>query len=522
MKNLKIKNGLIVFTSLVCAFLILGFVINLKLLIQPTKELTEDKIDFKEYTEAVQNQYTSKFFLKNSFLNLNGFFARSTGRSSYNDVVLLKNGMITHGTSSKLDMNGLANGINSFNAHLKENDVDFLYVQLPMKIDVNNELVLSGSQSYANENSNQLLSLIDKNVSVIDMRDYIAKNADDIENYFYRTDHHWNSYGAFEAYGVILNYLSTKYPEKALDMSNADIKNWDITVYEDWFLGSHGKRVGKYYAGTDDLAVFTPKFKTSMSMYVTNHRRFTSGSFSDAVMVDSYLDKPNYFEENPYCVYIGGDYPLVHHKNSSVKNDLKVLIIKDSYTIPVQAFLSTVVSELDVLDPRHYKETTIAEYVEISKPDIVIMMINPSQFPEAKYQKFGINEAKIHIAQKNKVEVASYDTIKLSAGENDNYIYKSLANGLNKNQKYEVTIEDINFLSKDTKGASIALYDSDSKKIISSFTFDLEYCKENGFSWTFVTPDNSGNLHILLYCGTHGNTSTNSMECTSVKVYKYE
>ena len=521
MKSFKLKSGLKIFASLVCIFLCLGFIINLYLLVNPTKRLVEDEINFKEYTKAVQDQYTSKFFLRNSFLNLNGAFAKVTGKSSHNDVIRLKNGMITYG-STKLNMDGLANGINSFDAHLKKNDIDYLYVQLPMKMDKNNELVLSGKESYANENASNLLAQLNKDVSVIDMRDYLANNVEEIERYFYRTDHHWNTYGAFEAYGVILDYLSTKYPDKRFDKTKADINSWDTSVYENWFLGSHGKRVGKYYAGTDDLAVFTPKFDTKMSMFVTNHRRFTSGSFTDAVMINSYLDKPDYFGENPYCVYIGGDFPLVHHRNANAENDLKVLMIKDSYTIPVQAFLSTVVSELDVLDPRHYTETTIAEYVEISKPDIVIMMVNPSVFAETKYQKFGIEEANKHIAESTPSELVSYDSIKLTAPQDKSYFYKSLASGLKNNAKYEITIEDISLTTSGSNGVYVALYDADNKKIISGFNFDIDYCKKNGFSWTFLTPEKSGKLHLLLYCGPHGKTGGNQLECTNIIVSKYE
>ena len=521
MKSFKLKNGLKIFASLVCAFLLLGFIVNLRLIIQPTKDLAEGNIEFKEYTKAVQDQYTSKFTLKNSFLNLNGAFARATGRSSYNNIIRLKNGMLTYG-STKLDMSGLANGINSFNAHLKENNVDFLYVQLPMKMDINNELVLSGKESYANENANQLLTLIDENVSVIDMRNYLANNVEDIEKYYYRTDHHWNTYGAFKAYSIILDHLSSQYPSKEFDKSTADINNWNVTVYENWFLGSHGKRVGKYYAGTDDLAVFTPKFDTQMSMFVTNHRRFTSGSFSDTVIINSYLDKPNYFGENPYCVYIGGDYPLVHHRNINVENGLKALIIKDSYTLPVQAFLSTAVSEVDVLDPRYYNETTIAEYVEISKPDIVIMMLNPSIFEDTKYQKFGIDKANKHIAENTPCEIASYDSIKLSAQEGKGYIYKALASELKNNAKYEITIEDMDLTTTGSNSVYVALYDSENKKIISGFNFDIDYCKKNGFSWTFLTPEKSGELQLLLYCGPHGKTGGNLLECTNIVVSKYE
>jgi hypothetical protein len=220
---------------------------------------------------------------------------------------------------------------------------------------------------------------------VLDLRLTLTPDAESVEKYFYNTDHHWNTHGSFAAYGVILAYLREPFPMAPIDLSLADPKNWKQTVYEDWFLGSRGKRVGIYFGGVDDLTIYTPKFETQMSMYVPKHRAYTSGSFEDTVIKKEYLDAPDYFNENPYCTYIGGDYPLVYHKNDLAGNDLKVLLIKDSFSLPLQAFLSTAVRELEVLDPRYYNESTVTEYVVKSNPDIVLMAVNPSMFENECY-----------------------------------------------------------------------------------------------------------------------------------------
>lgn len=513
------------FTILICSFILFFFLFNVPLFVDSIENSTENDYDFDSFTNEIQTQYTSSFFEREGFININGLFTRLIGKKSNNNKVdMLKNGMLINSNIVYTDTSNLSKSINKFGEHLSNNGVEFLYVQLPMKVDKDNSLILTGNVNFANQNSDELLAGLNDNIKYIDARDYITSTPEDVKQYFYRTDHHWNTYGAFKMYGVILDYLASEFPDKSFDLSYADISNWNSTVYNDWFLGSLGKRVGALYAGVDDLTVLTPKFETNMSMYVTNHKKFTLGSFEDTVINNGFLDKKDYFGENPYCVYVGGDYPLVNHINNNATNDLKVLIIKDSFSLPLQSFLSTSVKELDVIDARYFNECSIAEYVDVSKPDIVIMAINPSVFRETKYQNFGIDKAEYHINQVKKTEVEiKKSSFELTATTGNNYAYTEILGNLEYNTKYTVNIENITSLVGDSEGVTIALYNKDTQKFVSSYVFNLEFCKENGFEWSFVTPNiKSGNLQILIYAGLHSKTANNSLKYEDITVYKYE
>ena len=488
------------------------------------KEAFEDKdIKFSDFTEQIHIQYINKFSPRRLFVNLNGFITRGIGKKTLNYVDLMKNGMLIDYNITHTDTSSLAQSINKFNSHLSENDIKFVYVQLPMKVDKNNELIYSGNINYANQNSNELLEKLDDDVTYIDMRDYIASTPSDIEKYFYRTDHHWNTYGGFEAFNVILNHLNSEFPEKNIDVSYADIENWNARVYTDWFLGSLGKRVGASFGGYDDITILTPNFNTDMSMYISNEKLFNCGKFEDVVIDSSYLDKPNYFNENPYWSYIGGDFPLVNHINKNATNDLKVLIIKDSFSLPMQAFLSTSVKELDVIDARIFSESTIAEYIDASKPDIVIMAINPSVFDDSSYQEFGIDEANLHIGKTEKTEILKHGSFQISDSSGKNEIYEVILENLDTNAKYTVSFGDIVSESNEVHGACIALYNATSKKIISSYVFDLQSTMKNGYEWTFMTPDiKSAQYKLIIYPGLITDTENAPMQFEHLVVYKYE
>lgn len=83
-------------------------------------------------------------------------------------------------------------------------------------------------------------------------------------------------------------------------------------------------------------------------------------------------------------MYIGGDYSLNIIKNNLSPNDKKVLLIRDSFGCAFTPFLSLICSELDTVDFRYYKQGSIIDYIEESKPDIVIALFNPSGIQEMR------------------------------------------------------------------------------------------------------------------------------------------
>ena len=75
--------------------------------------------------------------------------------------------------------------------------------------------------------------------------------------------------------------------------------------------------------------------------------------------------------------YFGGDYPEVIIKNNTLNNG-KILLIKDSFSLPFAAYLSTVVGEIHMIDLRYYKQQTVLDYIDDYQPDMVIILYNPS------------------------------------------------------------------------------------------------------------------------------------------------
>lgn len=270
---------------------------------------------------------------------------------------------------------------------------DFLYIQLPFKVA---PVEYGGGDDlpiyvhdYANENCDNFLSHMKlSGVSYYDIRDQFWNCGLSQKELFFDTDHHWTIRGAFTATGFIADYLNQNYDFGIPDNLYTD-DNFDQTVYKDWFIGTMGRRVGRIYGGVDDFTLYTPKFDTDMTLTQIEglSEVVTEGSFQDAVLEMKYLEDPD-LTTNRYAVY-HGDYQELRFENHLAKNDKKILIIKDSFGIPVYSFLSLGISEVRAIDMRLF-DKDLESYIADYDPDLVVLMYNGDTFaPEMFNFKVG-------------------------------------------------------------------------------------------------------------------------------------
>jgi len=70
--------------------------------------------------------------------------------------------------------------------------------------------------------------------------------------------------------------------------------------------------------------------------------------------------------------------------NNNLVNNGKVIMIKDSFGIPVYSFLSLGIHELRAIDLRLFDDS-VAKYAKENKPDVVILMYNGDTFNEEMF-----------------------------------------------------------------------------------------------------------------------------------------
>ena len=519
MKSNTIIKGII--TGVVIVIVLNLAYSNKNLIEEPIQKYFAKEYNFEEAKDAITTTYVENLKQKYWFINLNGLFVRLTGGRVCNDIVLLNNGMLTDANVASYDTTNNALMVEELSEQLKNKGIDLLYVQSPSKMDLNNDLLPLGLVNEGNNNANQLIEhLENNNVNVLDLRTDMADTPEHIKEYFYDTDHHWNPIGAFHAFQEISKYLQGMYPDEEINGYYQDIENWDIHRKEDWFLGSRGKRTGTYFAGVDDLIWLTPKFDTEMSFANIYRGDFYYGDYETANIREEYINEKDYFNRNAYCVYIGGDFPLTKHRNSYAPVDMKILIVKDSFVLPLESYFSTVFKEVDVIDLRHYTAGTLDEYILESNPDLVIMNFNT--YGVSSEVLYGTGADVSLESNKTTEKIGELEFLKIYSAPENNYNCQTLYNNIETGRKYTLKCETIEVAEGYTDAISMLLYDSETQTTYDCDMWDLRYSNKDGqYEWTFTAPSEGNNLELIVYSGICGKTSNIGIEMTGIELYKY-
>ena len=228
---------------------------------------------------------------------------------------------------------------------------------------------------------------------------------------------------------------------------------------------------------------------------------------------EEYREKQDLFAVTPYVIYIGGDYPSVQHRNLSAPNQKKVLFLKDSFGLAIQAFLSTEFSAVDVIDPRYFTDAGIAEYCEWTRPDLVIMMMSPSAVSNRYYNRVGISAQEREKLQNRSMKTV-LDACEIQAdGNNVAESLESIPVKLQTGKSYRVSFEEVSPRDQMPDAISLVLYNKAIESPAQQWIFDTDYYgTKEPWQWTFtVQPNESGEEYDLYLCsglfGSEGNAA---------------
>lgn len=329
--------------------------------------------------ESAANQDLDR---SHTFIELYGGIQRLTGRRILVDmadpeytVVRLEDGTLAFQnlTVEPVEQADNADSVAALKEFVENTyNLPFLYVQAPQKV-VPEELP-AGMRNYGNENADQLLAELEqRGVDTFDLRPGIsAAQAATDQSFYFCTDHHWTPLAGFTAYQLLSGELNNRYDYTA-DARFTAPAQYDITTYEDWFLGSQGKRVGTQYAGLDSIDLWSPMFDTNFTYSAFGFFEDRNGTFDQTLLFPERLEPKDYYSGNPYTLYSGGDYPLGRMINHNNPDGPRVLLIRDSFSCAMAPFLALQCGELMTMDMRYFKDD-LAGYIDWLRPDLVMVM----------------------------------------------------------------------------------------------------------------------------------------------------
>lgn len=213
-----------------------------------------------------------------------------------------------------------------------------------------------------NKPSIDILNIVKDNLKGKYKIDYLPiENFENYKEHFYKTDHHWNYKGSYEAYKKIVKMMTKDKPLEPIEEKEFDA----------YFYGSAAR--------STQIFDYKEKFK----VYRFNYPKYT-------VYVNGVKGKYGSEEE-----YLKGDYdttPLINHYGEYYGGDdgelvfdfnkpkkLNILILGSSYTNPINKLIASHFNKTYVVDLRHYTWTkgedfNIKEYLKDNKIDKVLII----------------------------------------------------------------------------------------------------------------------------------------------------
>ena len=335
--------------------------------------------------EKVKDVLQGKMLWKSGFVDMNGGAVRLAGRRMCNERMLFQNGMSgyvsewsKHGDDARVRAE---DEIAAFGESLKRLGIPFLFVLVPLKMDLAGELVPQGFPAYnPNSMGSQIAAAVsERGVHTFDMTSLLAATPDDVTRNYFLTDHHWRYRTALRSACLVANELSEILSVPDLrNHPRLQEENWRWTTLPRSFLGSCGMRTGRLFAGLDDFEYALPKFDVTIERSIQSKGFHVRGDFRKAEMVSAKVKTGARPSANRYAAYTGTDVDVQRHVNCGAAVPIRVMLVKDSFGNPVSAFWATVFKKVIQVDPRKLPEgTTALDLARQYRPDAVVELVNP-------------------------------------------------------------------------------------------------------------------------------------------------
>ena len=280
-----------------------------------------DDIASGDWGEDVESYLADHIPFRDFFVGLNAYFDLYTGRQAGKDIQVLGDALVE--APVEIDTTAAQRKMNVINgfAETVGQTVDFA-------------IVPSAGWAHAGQSGEYfddaiirgIYAMTSENIRTVDMLSVFENHPE----LYYRTDHHWTSEGAYEGYKTYMTEIGREYRKKS---------DFSIEIIED-FQGSTYSRSALWLTPGESLELWLG----SENLTVTNAE--TEG-IHEGTFYRNRLE-----EADKYTVFLDGNHSLVRIQNPEKTG--KILVIRDSYSNCLGAFLAESYGEVVLVDLRYY------------------------------------------------------------------------------------------------------------------------------------------------------------------------
>ena len=306
-----------------------------------------------EFGEKFETYLSDHTAFRNFYVGLNAYYNLALGNNGSCGIYNCKNNYLVN---DPCEYDRLSTNLDVIKEFAENTDIDTTVLIAPSTGYICSDILPKNHLTY---NDDKLFELINKKLSsthFADIRNAFKSEYENGNQIYYKTDHHWTSYGAFVAYKELSDYLGYTANEKAI---------YDITSYDD-FYGTTYSSSGFWLTPADKIEVWDNKSNDS---YITT--TITDGA--NTIEQDDMFFYDHLTEDDKYPVFIDGNHPLTVIKNTNADSDKNLLIIKDSFAHSLTPFLADHYSTITLVDMRYYKDK-VSKLIEDNNYDQILFL----------------------------------------------------------------------------------------------------------------------------------------------------
>lgn len=367
---MKQKNNILIylFFGIILVFLLLFLLMPKRTFSQKENRVLQEMpvLKAREVTSGVFMEHTDRYIadhfpFRDTWITVKASCEYAAGKRNSNGIYYGKDGQLFPQFHSP-DYSRLEQKIDWINNWSASIPYPVSLCLIPSASDIQKDRLPSHTGSSAEEDAIRFCYEKLNGPQAIDLRPTLVEHQND--NIYYRTDHHWTSYGAKLAFETLQDHL---YSVQHFDTSTLN----GTTICDD-FYGTSYSTSGYTWVHPDTIETYIDGNSASVES-------FRSGVQNEPVRTGLY-DGTKLNEKDKYSYFLGGISPLIHIQNSALPPS-SLLLLRDSYSDSIAPFLSQAYSDIYLVDLRYYKDS-IQQFIQEHPVNEILIMYSMKNFAE--------------------------------------------------------------------------------------------------------------------------------------------
>lgn len=363
MAHLKKYSLLILFTSFIAIFTLLDILSptkafsdleNRSLALKP--EFAFSKFLDGKYSSQYEKYINDQFLGRNTWISLKSRGEYALGKIENNGIIYGNDGYMFDKLQT-LNQKTITTNIESIKYFIERYNENMTFILIPNSYAVLSDKVPAGA--YLLDQStliNDLYNLMPKQITTLDLFTPLLEHKE--EYIYYRTDHHWTTYGAYLAYSSWV---------KSLGMEPIDLDSLQPTYVSD-FYGTYFSKTKAFNAISDTITYYP--ISATLTIDGKEHTGF--------------YDMDKWKVRDKYAGFLWGNNGVTVIKSNNNRYTVpgktsKILLFKDSFANSLVPFLTYNFDEIHVIDLRALP-MKLSDYMANHEFDQILMLYNVTNF----------------------------------------------------------------------------------------------------------------------------------------------